>query len=129
MVALELTAEVNPPNLPPLPWSRTGYWLFCGDHFVRIVAPRRGQGIVAGACCSSLAQLEAICDQTSVRSELQSAYEACWGRLERPGALRISREAWFPSRAGQMFYDGINGVGGTVSFAQHEVIHHLPNGL
>eukprot|EP00928_Gymnodinium_smaydae_P017153 TRINITY_DN16553_c0_g1_i1.p1 TRINITY_DN16553_c0_g1~~TRINITY_DN16553_c0_g1_i1.p1 ORF type:complete len:1024 (+),score=189.15 TRINITY_DN16553_c0_g1_i1:153-3224(+) len=129
MVALELTSEVNPPNLPPLPWSRTGYWLFCGDRFARIVAPRRGQGIVAGACCSSISQLEAICGSDSVRQELHSAYEACWGHLERPGVLRVSREAWYPNRTGQVLYDAVAGVGGTISFAQHEVIHHLPNGL
>lgn len=127
VTALELIAEIAPAGLPA-PQRRAGYWLFAGERFARVIGPPRGEGVVAGACCGSSAQLEVLCG-AQVRTELQSLYEASWGRLEGAGRLRIGAEAWAPSRAGQLLYDSASGVGGRISFLQNEVVHLLPSGV
>eukprot|EP00927_Polykrikos_kofoidii_P007358 TRINITY_DN13006_c2_g1_i1.p1 TRINITY_DN13006_c2_g1~~TRINITY_DN13006_c2_g1_i1.p1 ORF type:complete len:1258 (+),score=213.79 TRINITY_DN13006_c2_g1_i1:73-3846(+) len=128
VVSLELVGEVLPVKGDG-PRNRTGYWLFCGGRFARIIGPPRGEGLVAGACVGSLAHLEAISGSRAVHSELRSHYEACWGRIEAPGCLRINREAWAEERAGQLLYDVATGVGGTITFEEHHVLHKLPNGV
>lgn len=122
--ALELVSETPAPGGGGR--SRAGYWLFCGDRFVRVVGPRRGEGLVAGTCCASLQQLEALVGPSGVQTELRSVYEACCGRIEAPGRMRVSREAWVPnSDEGRLLFEDSRAV----SFTQNEVIHRLANGI
>ncbi|CAE8706635.1 unnamed protein product, partial [Polarella glacialis] len=131
VAALELVEETRPEGEPPaIGAPRAGYWLFCGDRFARVIGPPRGsEGLVAGTCCKSLAQLEQIAGAQAVGDELRSCYEASWGRVEGPGRLRLSQEAWAVDRNDQFLYDQASGVGGSISFGQNEVVHRLPSGL
>mmetsp|Transcript_140671 Transcript_140671/g.269837 ORF Transcript_140671/g.269837 Transcript_140671/m.269837 type:complete len:600 (+) Transcript_140671:156-1955(+) len=85
--------------------SKRGAWLFCGKYFVRLIGPVRGEGVVAGACCQSLAQLEVLRGAEPVQSDLRKHYEAMFGQIEQPGLLRVSHDAWDAARAGTIFYD------------------------
>eukprot|EP00933_Yihiella_yeosuensis_P034429 TRINITY_DN27919_c0_g1_i1.p1 TRINITY_DN27919_c0_g1~~TRINITY_DN27919_c0_g1_i1.p1 ORF type:complete len:910 (-),score=208.19 TRINITY_DN27919_c0_g1_i1:186-2549(-) len=127
VAALELVSESTAGD-SSVSMSRAGYWLFCGDHFVRIVGLPRGQGLVAGTCCASTGQLEAIAGAKTVREELTSRYEAIWGRIEGPGQLRICQQAFAPKSSDLMLLDLSAGIGGSISFGQGEVIHRLANG-
>ncbi|CAE7379505.1 unnamed protein product, partial [Symbiodinium pilosum] len=123
VAALELISEE--PAVGP---QRTGYWIFCGTRFARVIGLPVGQGVVSGTCSGSLEQLEA-CLGGAAREELHTRYEASWGDIERPGRLRIREEAWSKSKSGDLIYDQATGVGGTMTFGQSEVLHCLPNGV
>jgi len=127
VAALELVSE-HPPPQGGSARGRTGYWLFCSDRFVRIIGPPVGEGLVAGTCCGSVEQLEALAGVRPVRDELRGAYEASWGRIEAPGRLRVARQAWLPVCAGpgHLLYEASSG---TLAFTQTEVIHRLLNGV
>eukprot|EP00930_Biecheleria_cincta_P016674 TRINITY_DN13465_c0_g1_i1.p1 TRINITY_DN13465_c0_g1~~TRINITY_DN13465_c0_g1_i1.p1 ORF type:complete len:1166 (-),score=200.49 TRINITY_DN13465_c0_g1_i1:88-3585(-) len=124
VAALELIAEQPSQGTP-----RVGCWIFCGDRFARILGLPSGQGIVGGTCCGSLAQLETCLGNASARDELRSRYEASCGRVEGPGRLRLTQEAWSSNRIGELLYDQASSLGGSISFGQGEVIHRLPNGV
>ncbi|CAE6971955.1 unnamed protein product [Symbiodinium natans] len=124
VAALELISEE--PSAGP---SRTGYWIFCGNRFGRVIGLPVGQGIASGTCCASLDQLQVCLGGASAREELHTRYEAVWGDIERPGRLRIREEAWSKSKSGDLIYDQATGVGGTLTFGQSEVLHCLPNGV
>eukprot|EP00439_Symbiodinium_sp_Y106_P031210 s2642_g3.t1 len=124
MAALELISEE--PSVGP---SRTGYWIFCGSRFGRVIGLPVGQGIASGTCCGSLEQLEVCLGGASAREELHTRYEAVWGDIERPGRLRIREEVWSKSKSGDLIYDQATGVGGTLTFGPSEVLHCLPNGV
>mmetsp|Transcript_148200 Transcript_148200/g.475975 ORF Transcript_148200/g.475975 Transcript_148200/m.475975 type:complete len:1751 (-) Transcript_148200:103-5355(-) len=128
VTALELVGELPRPGGKDAA-PRCGYWLFCGDRWARVVGPKRGQGLVAGSCCASLAQLEMVGDPSAIREELQTLYEACWGILEPSGKMSIGQDAWGPELAGQTYYDATSEVGGTISVLKQAVIHRLPNGV
>jgi len=120
VVALELAGDSQ---------DRVGFWIFCGDHFARVIGPGPGEGLVAGTCCSSLEKLAAVQGLASVEAELRSEYEAVDGKLEAPGRMRTRCDVWKPELAGSMFYDSLNeSVGGAVSIMQGEgvVVHRLP---
>lgn len=126
VAALELISEHVPGA--PANRKRAGYWLFCGEYFARMLGPPRGEGVVAGTCCSSLAQLEVLFGAKAVEEELRTRFEACLGKVEAPGVLRITREAWQPERSGQLFFDHAAGVGGHISVSKTEVLHRLAAG-
>ncbi|CAE6927179.1 unnamed protein product [Symbiodinium sp. CCMP2456] len=124
MAALELISEE--PSVGP---SRTGYWIFCGSRFGRVIGLPVGQDRRQGTCCGSLEQLEVCLGGASAREELHTRYEAVWGDIERPGRLRIREEVWSKSKSGDLIYDQATGVGGTLTFGPSEVLHCLPNGV
>eukprot|EP00929_Paragymnodinium_shiwhaense_P068632 TRINITY_DN3454_c0_g1_i1.p1 TRINITY_DN3454_c0_g1~~TRINITY_DN3454_c0_g1_i1.p1 ORF type:complete len:1196 (-),score=217.43 TRINITY_DN3454_c0_g1_i1:63-3650(-) len=131
--ALELVAELSGASNDPIQPRRTGYWLFCGDRYARIVGLPRGEGVIAGTCCQSLTQLCKFAGQTAVREELRSFYEASWGRVEAPGRFRIEHDAWGSVPEGSSFYDSAAGVGGSICFQHNEaketeLVHRLPSG-
>lgn len=85
--ALELVSELPRPGGRSAP-ARRGYWVFCGSFWARVVGPSRGDGLVAGTCCSSLAQLEVIGDAGAIRKELSGLYEAPGWRVAGVAAAR-----------------------------------------
>ncbi|CAK0868325.1 unnamed protein product, partial [Prorocentrum cordatum] len=125
ITALELLSE-SPSKTTQ---QRMGYWLFCGDRFVRIIGPKLGDGLVAGTVCSSLRQLEFLSSSKAVRKELRTHYEACSGTIESPGVLRVAKKAWPIEQAGKLLYDAKGGSGGSVAVSKHEVTHRLPSGI
>lgn len=126
VTALELISEVPPKVEGPRP--RIGYWLFAGGRFARVLGLPKGDGLVAGSCCSSLAQLEAIGSARAVRKELRGLYEACWGKIEAPGCFKIMKDAWSKEKDGTVLYDASADVGGSITVSEGEVIHRLPDG-
>eukprot|EP00411_Alexandrium_monilatum_P049322 CAMPEP_0175472512 /NCGR_PEP_ID=MMETSP0095-20121207/73907_1 /TAXON_ID=311494 /ORGANISM="Alexandrium monilatum, Strain CCMP3105" /LENGTH=810 /DNA_ID=CAMNT_0016773985 /DNA_START=59 /DNA_END=2491 /DNA_ORIENTATION=- len=74
--------------------GHAGFWLFCGRHWARVTGLPLGQGLVAGACCRSLAQARELYGEDSVATEMRANFDACSGILERPGFLSVLRKAW-----------------------------------
>merc|ERR1719203_2260717 len=85
-VALELLSEEPAPKNP-----RSGFWVFGGGRFGRLVGPPRGSGMVASTCCKSLQQLQKMRGYAEVRYEVMEHYEAVFGVVEEPGLLQIKR--------------------------------------
>jgi len=133
VTSLELISEVVPNGgkAPGTQSGRAGYWLFCGDRFVRVVGLPTGEGLVAGACCGSIAQLETIMGGARVvQAELEGRYEACVGKVEAPGRLRVQRAAWkHLSREGEWLYDARANIGGSIAVSPSEVAMRLPSGV
>jgi len=109
---------------------REGFWLFCGQHFVRVMGPPRGEGLIGGTCCSSLRQLQRHRGCDTVAVELRTRYEAMHGIIVAPGVLRITRQAWHPERRGATLYDCNQGIGGEATVLEEEgiVVFRFPGG-
>lgn len=127
-VVLELVSET--PNRGA---KRYGCWLFCGSHFTRVVGLSTGQGLVSGTCSVSLRQLQQIHGEGAISAELTKHYEAEFGFVERPGVLKIKRQAWaaYNDKSADVFYDAENGKGGRISVPNlpgGDVLHKLPDG-
>jgi len=124
-VALELLPEKDDS------FWRAGLWLFAGKHFVRITGLARGHGLVSGACCRSLTDLERVLGAGEVRAELRAHYDAVQGTVKAPGVLLARHRAW-PDATGAerdaAFYDAAAGVGGSIDVAKGIVRHTLPDG-
>ncbi|CAE7857818.1 unnamed protein product, partial [Symbiodinium necroappetens] len=144
MAALELISEE--PSVGP---SRTGYWIFCGSRFGRVIGlpvgqdrsrfrpslgklrlnSRNAQKTGLQLARAGTRDISAASWEASAREELHTRYEAVWGDIERPGRLRIREEVWSKSKSGDLIYDQATGVGGTLTFGPSEVLHCLPNGV
>lgn len=87
------------------PTKRLGLWAFCGRHFVRVLGPPRGQGVVGSACCRSTSQLEMFRGVDIVRADLRGNYEAVVGDIPTAGMHRVGRDAWDAAKTGTTLYD------------------------
>lgn len=123
-VALELLPEKEESL------RRAGLWLFAGKHFVRITGLARGHGLVAGACCRSLTDLERVQGAGPVRAELRAHYDVVQGTVKAPGLLLARRRAWPAATAAaeQVLFDAAASVGGAIDVAKGIVQHTLPDG-
>eukprot|EP00929_Paragymnodinium_shiwhaense_P095287 TRINITY_DN5632_c1_g2_i1.p1 TRINITY_DN5632_c1_g2~~TRINITY_DN5632_c1_g2_i1.p1 ORF type:complete len:632 (-),score=180.17 TRINITY_DN5632_c1_g2_i1:23-1918(-) len=110
IVALELAADDKR--------KRAGVWLFCGRRFVRILGRPKGQGLVAGTCCRSLAQLSRHVGESAVEDEVVKYFEALEGEVESNGRLRARRD-FHGKKKGQLIYAaGDRSIGGVAALVE-----------
>eukprot|EP00747_Dinoflagellata_sp_TGD_P113239 gnl/TRDRNA2_/TRDRNA2_171658_c0_seq2.p1 gnl/TRDRNA2_/TRDRNA2_171658_c0~~gnl/TRDRNA2_/TRDRNA2_171658_c0_seq2.p1 ORF type:complete len:280 (+),score=33.60 gnl/TRDRNA2_/TRDRNA2_171658_c0_seq2:109-948(+) len=80
---------------------QVGYWLFCGDWFLRVVGAPRGSGAIAARCAPSMEAVRSRFGVELVDTELATHWQSVYGRLERPGLLR----RWEAGAASSLFLD------------------------
>ncbi|CAE8631793.1 unnamed protein product, partial [Polarella glacialis] len=95
-------------SAPPPFGLRAGVWLFCGGLSLRVLGPPRGEGLIGGTSCRSLAQLR-IVKGSAVDSELAGSFEAASGFSADPGRVQGGRGLWLGKKLEGGFLCGADG--------------------